>query len=117
MTLSLLSYTAYGTYVMAYYFANKSYIAKELCVQKEMPKGCDGKCYLSKQIAKYKSSKNTPKNNNEENYRININLYIPKKEFSLNTFLSRHLTCIVDKKQYRILSASKAIETPPPRSA
>jgi hypothetical protein len=47
-----------------WYMANKSYVAKELCVNKAKPKmHCNGKCHLAKQLQKLEESesgKNTP---------------------------------------------------------
>lgn len=42
--------------IMAYYYANKTYIAQVLCINKLNPEShCDGKCYLKSQLAKAES--------------------------------------------------------------
>lgn len=39
--------------IIAWYQANKDYVAKELCVNKDKPQmHCNGKCYLKKQLQK-----------------------------------------------------------------
>ncbi len=38
---------------IGYYYANKTYIASQLCVNKDKPKSCcEGTCYLNKQLKK-----------------------------------------------------------------
>ncbi len=39
--------------IMAYYYANKTYIAQVLCINRSNPEAhCDGKCYLKSKLAK-----------------------------------------------------------------
>lgn len=43
----------YQGIVFSSYFANKAYIAAVLCENKDKPQlGCEGKCYLKKQLSK-----------------------------------------------------------------
>ncbi len=58
--------------VIAWYQANKSYVAQELCENKDTPEmGCNGKCYLKKQLDKVdnntESEKNLPAKKNSKN--------------------------------------------------
>ena len=42
---------------IGYYYANKTYIASQLCVNKDKPKSCcEGTCYLNKQLKKAEES-------------------------------------------------------------
>jgi len=61
------------------YAINKNYIAKNLCVKKDIPNNtCNGKCHLKKQI------KQNQDNNNPENTNLpNINLKKNWNEFLL----------------------------------
>jgi hypothetical protein len=50
---------------VVYYQVNKSYIAKELCINKNRPMlHCDGKCFLAKKLkAEEKKNKKQPLRN------------------------------------------------------
>ena len=55
------------------YVVNNDYIAKNICVKKDIPNNCcHGKCYLAKQLNKLDEDNNSkpkntiPKNNNQE---------------------------------------------------
>jgi hypothetical protein len=53
VTLCLVLQCAVQLGIMGLYRVNKSYIAKNLCVNRDKPKiGCNGKCYLKKQLKK-----------------------------------------------------------------
>lgn len=45
---------------IGYYYANKTYIASQLCVNKDKPKSCcEGTCYLNKQLKKAEETQDT----------------------------------------------------------
>ncbi len=49
------------------YAINKDYIAKNLCVKKEIPNNCcQGKCYLNKQIQKSEETNNSKETNSNK---------------------------------------------------
>lgn len=53
VTLCLVLQCAVQLGIIGLYQANKSYIAKNLCVNRDKPKmGCNGKCHLKKQLKK-----------------------------------------------------------------
>lgn len=42
---------AYAAVVIVWYYANRDYVAKELCINKERPQmACNGKCFLNKKL-------------------------------------------------------------------
>lgn len=47
-----MSSILYSSYPVIYYILNNDFIVKNLCVQKDNQQGCNGKCYLKKQIKK-----------------------------------------------------------------
>ena len=48
---------AFRAGAIGYYYANKTYIASQLCVNKDKPKSCcEGTCYLNKQLKKAEES-------------------------------------------------------------
>jgi hypothetical protein len=47
--------------IVAEYFANKEYISKTLCINKAQPSlGCQGKCYMAKQLQKESEKESLP---------------------------------------------------------
>lgn len=52
LALIITSQAFYNVGVLAYWLANRAYIAATLCENKDKPQlHCDGKCYLKKKIA------------------------------------------------------------------
>jgi hypothetical protein len=52
------------------YSLNKNYIAKYLCVKKDLPGNCcQGKCYLSKQLQKNSVPDDTDKESGKQNFQ------------------------------------------------
>lgn len=67
------------------YTINKDYIASYLCVNRDKPlSGCEGKCYLEKQIKETAESNNSPD--------TNTNKKVQNEE--VNEFLSAHSTIL-----------------------
>ena len=58
----------FSSFVMdAAYFVNRSYVAKNLCINQNKPQlRCNGKCYLSKQIQKENKSDSQANGNKKE---------------------------------------------------
>lgn len=53
LTVSILSQALVNVCIVGYYHINKQYITEKLCVNKSKPSlGCNGHCYLSKQLQK-----------------------------------------------------------------
>ena len=53
LTVSILSQALVNVCIVGYYHINKQYITEKLCVNKNKPSlGCNGQCYLSKQLKK-----------------------------------------------------------------
>ncbi|MEE9364075.1 MAG: hypothetical protein V3U92_15860 [Cellulophaga sp.] len=119
LAILLLSYVIYGASAMLYFMANQDAISKTLCVQKENPMGCDGKCYLSKLLAKSESpsNKEIPNPTTEENLRPLLNFDLPIDEFSLALLQFKSPSKIKDSTIYRLLNLYKKIEVPPPELA
>jgi hypothetical protein len=54
-----------------HFFANRNYIAKELCINRDKPKmQCDGKCYLSKQIQQQEKQDQQTNNSKREKFEL-----------------------------------------------
>jgi hypothetical protein len=54
------------------YMINKEYIAKHLCIKKNVPENsCHGECYLHKQLQKSQDEYPTDKNSNKEKIQNN----------------------------------------------
>lgn len=69
----------YQAYVSVYFIAYQDYIIKELCVQKDDQQGCNGKCYLMKQLTNEVSENNaTTPPQNEKEFRGNFIYFITK---------------------------------------
>src|SRR5665647_284761 len=65
LLIALLAQHSSRYMVMLNYEFNKNYIAKTLCVNRNKPmSGCNGKCYLKKQLAKAAKEENAPNSNN-----------------------------------------------------
>lgn len=81
--LVLLAVQSRQTMVEVDYVLNKAYIAKVLCVEKDVPKStCDGKCHLKKELAKVERTTDERKAE-----RINISMeelrFIPQSNSDL----------------------------------
>jgi hypothetical protein len=68
--------------IQADFYLNRSYIAKNLCVNKDKPvMHCNGKCYLSKKLKEQeKQDQQAPAPRNE---KFDITLFFPPELFTL----------------------------------
>lgn len=72
--------------IVAAYYANKDYIAKNLCENRDKPKmHCDGKCCLKKKLAK-ESKEQAPSPRNQKSGQV-INLFCTDTKFEINHFV------------------------------
>jgi hypothetical protein len=116
LALVLVSSTIYQTSVMVYYFAYQDYIIKELCVQKEDQQGCNGKCYLMKNLTNTVSENNStiPPQNDKE-FRGNFVFFLSKNA-ALNF---NYLSGLESEKTEYHLQLKQSIflekEIPPPK--
>ena len=101
---------------MVYYFAYQDYIIKELCVQKEDQQGCNGKCYLIKNLTNTVSENNStiPPQNDKE-FRGNFVFFLSKNA-ALNF---NYLSGLESEKTEYHLQLKQSIflekEIPPPK--
>ena len=67
LLIALLAQFANRYIVMLNYELNKDFIAKVLCVNRDKPmSGCNGKCFLKKQLEKSSKENNAPTGNKQE---------------------------------------------------
>lgn len=88
------------------YAVNKEYIAKYLCIYRDIPGNkCQGTCYLHKQLQKNSESNKTDQNgnkaNNSQNDKIDdhimtSNMYIKSIENTIILLSNTHVTTIAD---------------------
>lgn len=80
LALTVINSTLYQAYISVYFFAYQDYIIKELCVQKDNQKGCNGKCYLIKKLDTSVSKKESPASQpeGEKEFRGTYILYFAK---------------------------------------
>jgi hypothetical protein len=70
--LAILLQTFNQVVIVASWYANKDFIAKNLCENKNKPKlHCDGKCCLKKKLAK-ESKEQAPSPQNQKNESVNL---------------------------------------------
>lgn len=83
LTFILLANNINNVIIVTDFVINQDFIAKTLCIQKEEQKGCNGKCYLNKQLTKATNQdKNQPY---QLQNRIELSCFIlTKKELSNN---------------------------------
>ncbi len=85
------------------YVINYDYISKVVCINKTKPElHCNGKCYLSKELAK-STQENTSKTKNQT--QKTIDFYIPVKISEIHNFDKEFFTKIffIYKKHYSFL--------------
>ena len=71
---------------LGYYYANKTYIASQLCVNKDKPKSCcEGTCYLNKQLKKAEEK--------QDSKLPSFLKSIEKDMFNFNVFLELKSVC------------------------
>jgi hypothetical protein len=73
--------------IQASYFLNKSYIAKELCINRDKPKSdCNGKCYLAKKLKE--EERQEQKSSAPKREKIEVQLFYDVQCFNLAIFRS-----------------------------
>lgn len=102
-------------FIFGNFLANQSYIAKVLCIQKENQLGCNGKCYLAKQISlshEQQSDKEIPSERKLvlDVFYLTSNSSNPKEQIST---ADTQLSIKMYKNNY-VQSSYLDIETPPP---
>lgn len=97
--------------VIAWYEVNKSYVAKELCQNRNMPeKKCAGKCYLKKQLHKIDNEENkgqkipVKKHNTELPEFVVLNIPLQFHLFQDNNSISQYAVYI-NNYIYKVTSA------------
>lgn len=97
------------------FMMNQAIIAKNICVQKDDQRGCNGKCHLRKQLSKSDSNSNKELPI-QENKRISLDIYCM---FSYSVF-NKQIETYFLKKQNQLYKPSNVVktylevETPPP---
>jgi len=110
---SVIFVQTFSTYfIKVDFYLNQSYIAKNLCVNREKPMmHCNGKCYLSKKITEQEKKDNSPISKTE---RMDIQLFfLPETLLLENTFsiiLKRHY---IIKEENPVSSFSTSTFHPP----
>ena len=96
----------------AAFFLNRSFIAKNLCVNREKPMmHCNGKCYLSKKLKEQeKQDQQVPVSKNEQ-FSIQP-FFVPAPFLLANTSTAIKIKYFI-KNDHAIASASHAIFHPP----
>ncbi len=70
--MGILLQTFNQVVIVAAYYANKDYIAKNLCENRNKPKlHCDGKCCLKRKLAK-EGSKQAPASGNQKDESVQL---------------------------------------------
>jgi hypothetical protein len=71
--------------IVAQYYANKDYIAKNLCENRDKPQlHCEGKCCLKKRLAK-ESKEQAPASKNQKGEQV-VNLFYSDTRFELRPY-------------------------------
>ena len=71
--------------IVAQYYANKDYIAKNLCENRAKPMmHCDGKCCLKKKLAK-EGKEQAPNSQNQKSEQV-VNLFCSDTRFEIKHF-------------------------------
>ena len=93
---SIIFVQTFSTYfIKADFYLNQSYIAKNLCVNRDMPMmHCNGKCYLAKKITEQEKKDSSPISKTE---KFDVQLF-----FLPETLLLKNTFSIILKHQYII---------------
>ena len=83
--LGILLQTFNQVVIVAQYYANKDYIAKNLCENRDKPMmHCDGKCCLKKKLAK-EAKDQAPSPRNQKSEQV-VTLFYSDNHFDLKTY-------------------------------
>lgn len=112
LTITIFLQT-FSTYIIqADFFLNRSYIAKNLCVNREKPRmQCNGKCYLSKKLKEQENQdQQVPVSKNEQ---FNIQpFFVPAPFLLVNTGTAIKMKYFI-KNDQAVASFSHSIFHPP----
>lgn len=113
-----LSYTAFSvrhSLPYLHYNLNKEYVAKNLCVNKDLPEStCQGKCYLKDQLKKSVTQENgTESSQNNLQFEIFLEEYHSK---DLSAPVLQVLSSGLISKLFFLPSILLEISSPPPNS-
>ena len=90
--MGILLQTFNQVVIVAEYYANKDFIAKNLCENRDKPKmHCDGKCCLKKKLAK-EGKDQVPSPRSQKNEQV-INLFYADTKFEINPYSIIALSC------------------------
>jgi hypothetical protein len=94
LTFSIFIQTFSTFIIQADFFLNRSYIAKNLCVNRDKPMmHCNGKCYLSKKLKDQEKQDQSPVSKTE---RFDVQPFFIPKLFSVKTAV------VISKPRYFI---------------
>jgi len=83
LTFSIFIQTFSTFIIQADFFLNRSYIAKNLCVNRNKPiMHCNGKCYLTKKLKDQERQDQSPVSKTE---RFDVQPFFPPQPFSFRT--------------------------------
>lgn len=112
---TLLTYNINTVIIIVSFVINQDTIAKTLCVQREAPKGCNGKCQLRKNL---QESQNTNTNDApfQEGSKLALaNNYIkPAEAIHFGLASATISTEIIDITTYKTITKYYDIDLPPP---
>lgn len=93
--LGILLQTFNQFVIRAQFYANRDYIAKNLCVNKDKPQlHCEGQCCLKKRLAQ-EAKKQAPGSSSEQKSKEEVTLYCMSIHFEM-----AHLPVFIQAKQY-----------------
>ena len=76
--------------ILGQYYANKDYIAKNLCENRNKPSmHCDGKCCLKKKLAK-EGKEQAPNSRNQKSEQV-VNLFYANTKFEVKHFVTSEI--------------------------
>ncbi|GGX17796.1 hypothetical protein [Aquimarina muelleri] len=111
----VLTYNMSTAIIIADFLVNQKIIAKTLCVQKEAPKGCNGKCQLRKSLRKYQNKKSTKGPVHNHKRMAPEFCYIqPINNFDFILLPKRTSLKIINTIRYTTISKYYDIDIPPP---
>lgn len=111
----VLTYNMSTAIIIADFLINQKTIAKTLCVQKEAPKGCNGKCQLRKSLRKYQNKKSSKAPMQNHKRMAPEFCYIqPTNNFDVVLLSKTASLKIIDTTTYTTITKYYDIDIPPP---
>ena len=102
--------------VIAWFNANRDYVATELCENKNAPeKKCAGKCYLKKQLNKIEQGSDKSKQLPEKKHKTEFSEFITSvaPHFAISFFTQSQVSAVAYTDNYSF-NCSQSIFHPPP---